>query len=101
MTVLIEDPLISSMAIRRTLPLHESSTRLRALYPECPRVYGVAVMGDLSRRRWWPLADALTGDRLQAMFDLATQETESHSAVTQQLAATLAHVVLGRVIPLM
>src|SRR5438094_204312 len=60
MTVLIEDPLIAAMAIRRTLPLHESSRRLRELYPECPRVYGVAVMGDLSRRRWWPLAAALT-----------------------------------------
>ena len=51
MPVLIEDPLIAAMAIRRTLPLHESSRRLRELYPECPRVYGVAVMGDLSRRR--------------------------------------------------
>ena len=77
MTVLVDDPLIASMAIRRTLPLHESSRRLRALYPECPRVYGVAVMGDLSRRRWWPLAEALTTDRLQAMFELAAQETDS------------------------
>ena len=71
MTVLVDDPLIAGMAIRRTLPLHESSRRLRELYPECPRVYGVAVMGDLSRRRWWPLAEVLTTDRLQAMFDLA------------------------------
>ena len=60
MTVLVDDPLIASMAIAQTLPLHESSRRLRELYPECPRVYGVAVMGDLSRRRWWPLAQALT-----------------------------------------
>src|SRR5437764_639939 len=37
MTVLIEDPLISSMAIRRTLPLHESSRRLRAL-PDDPEL---------------------------------------------------------------
>jgi hypothetical protein len=29
MTVLIEDPLIAGMAIRQTLPLHESSRRLR------------------------------------------------------------------------
>jgi hypothetical protein len=101
MTVLVDDPLIASMAIRRTLPLHESSRRLRELYPECPRVYGVAVMGDLSRRRWWPLAEALTTDRLHAMFDLAAQETDSRAAVAQQLAATLAHVVVGRVIPLL
>ncbi|MGV0793735.1 iron reductase [Mycolicibacterium sp. XJ1819] len=101
MTVLVDDPLIASMTITRTLPLHESSRRLRELYPECPRVYGVAVMGDLSRRRWWPLAEALTTDRLQAMFDLAVAETDSRAAVSQQLAATLAHVVLGRVIPLL
>ena len=100
MTVLIEDPLIAGMAIKRPLPLHESSRRLRELYPECPRVYGVAVMGDLSRRRWWPLAEALTADRLQQMFDLASAETDNRAAVAQQMAATLAHVVLGRVIPL-
>lgn len=100
MTVLVDDPLIASMAIRRPLPLHESSRRLRELYPECPRVYGVAVMGDLSRRRWWPLTDALTTDRLQTMFDLAVEDTGNRTSVTQQLAATLAHVVLGRVIPL-
>ena len=101
MTVLVDDPLIVGMAIRRTLPLHESCRRLRELYPECPRVYGVAVMGDLSRRRWWPVAEVLTTDRLQAMFELAAQETDSRAAVTQQLAATLAHVVVGRVVPLL
>src|SRR5215217_8571327 len=101
MTVLVDDPLISGMAMRRMLPLHESSRRLRALYPECPRVYGVAVMGDLSRRRWWSLVEALTTDRLQVMFDLAAEETDSRAAVAQQLAATLAHVVVGRVIPLL
>lgn len=101
MTVLIEDPLIAGMAIKQTLPLHESSRRLRELYPECPRVSGVAVMGDLSRRRWRPLAEALTGDRLQAVFDVASAETENRAAVAHQLAATLAHVVLGRVIALL
>src|SRR5690242_11424074 len=100
MTVLVDDPLIASMAISRLLPLHESSRRLRELYPECPRVYGVAVMGDLSRRRWWPLSEAVTTDRLQTMFDLALEDTGSRASVAQQLAATLAHVVLGRVIPL-
>ena len=71
MTVLVDDPLIAGMAIRRTLPLHESSRRLRELYPECPRVYGVAVMGDLSRRRWWPLAEAVDDATACAtMFDI-------------------------------
>ncbi|MGY4651032.1 iron reductase [Mycobacterium sp. URHB0021] len=101
MTVVVDKPLIAGMAIRRPLPLHESSRRLRELYPACPRLYGVAVMGDLSRRRWWPLAEALTTDRLRMMFDLAAEETDSHAAVAQQLAATLAHVVVGRVVPLL
>ena len=48
MTVVVDDPLIARMSISRALPLHESSRRLRELYPECPRVYGVAVMSDLS-----------------------------------------------------
>ena len=100
MSVVIDDPLIAGMAIRQTLPLHESSRRLRELSPECPRLHGVAVMGDLSRRRWWPLAEAVTTDRLQAMFDSAAEETDSRAAVASQLAATLAHVVLGRVVPL-
>ncbi|MHA3021391.1 iron reductase [Mycobacterium sp. BMJ-28] len=100
MTVMVDDPLIARMSIRRALPLHESSRRLRELYPECPRVYGVAVMADLSRRRWWPLAEVLTTDRLQNMFDLAVAETDSRAAVAAQLAATLAHVVVGRVVPL-
>jgi hypothetical protein len=101
MTIVIDDPLISRMSIRTALPLHESSRRLRELYPECPRVYGVAVMADLSRRRWWPLGDVLTTDRLQVMFDAATAETGNTAAVAQQLAATLAHVVIGRVVPLL
>ncbi|MET0452621.1 MAG: iron reductase [Mycobacterium sp.] len=101
MTVVVDDPLISRMSISRTLPLHDSSRRLRELYPECPRVYGVAVMSDLSRRRWWPLTDVLTTDRLQAMFDAAAAETDNSVAVTHQLAATLAHVVIGRVVPLL
>jgi hypothetical protein len=71
MTVAVDDPLISRMAISRTLPLHESSRRLRELYPECPRVYGVAVMGDLTRRRWWPLSDVLDTERLWDMFAAA------------------------------
>lgn len=101
MTVVVDDPLIARMSISRTLPMHESSQRLRGLYPECPRVYGVAVMGDMSRRRWWPLADLLTTDRLDAMFDAAVAESDNAVGIAPQLAATLAHVVVGRVIPLL
>lgn len=96
MTVLVDDPLIAGMAICRPLPLHESSRRLRELYPGCPRVYGVAVMADVARRRWWPLAAATTG-RLAAMFDTCAHGMQCRSAAAQQLAATLAHTVIGRV----
>ena len=100
MTAVVDDPLIAGMTIRRVLPLHESSRRLRVLYPECPRVYGVAVMGDVSRRRWWPLTAAVTGDRLEVMFAAAAEEMDSRTAAAQQLAATLAHAVIGRVVAL-
>src|ERR1700694_4060192 len=101
MTVVMDDPLLAGMATSRTLPLHDSSRRLRELYPECPRVYGVAVMCDLPRRGGWPLAEAVTADRLRAMFDNGAAETDSRAAVASQLAATLAHVVVGRVVPLL
>jgi hypothetical protein len=98
-TITIDDPLIAAMDIDRVLPLHESSRRLRELYPQCPRVYGVAVLGDVSVRRWWPLASALTTDRLSAMFDVAAVDMDRRSAA-KQLAATLIHTVIGRVVAL-
>ncbi|WP_061000596.1 hypothetical protein [Mycolicibacterium mucogenicum] len=97
----VTDPLIATMDIRRMLPLHESSRRLRELCPGDPRVYGVAVMDDISRRRWWPLAEAVTGDRLQTMYDTAVGDTGSEAVAAQQVAAMLAHVVVGRVVPLL
>ncbi|MGB8790741.1 MAG: iron reductase [Mycobacterium sp.] len=99
MTTLIDDPLIAAMAIDRRLPLHESSQRLRELYPQCPRVYGVAVLADVSVRRWWPLESALSTDRLQTMFDAAAADMDRRSAA-RQLAATLVHTVIGRVVAL-
>jgi hypothetical protein len=98
-TTLIDDPLIAAMAIDRMLPLHDSSRRLRELYPQCPRVYGVAVLADVSVRRWWPLESALTTDRLQTMFDAAAVDMDRRSAA-RQLAATLVHTVIGRVVAL-
>lgn len=99
MTAVIDDPLIAAMVISRELPLHDSSRRLRTLYPECPRVYGVAAMDDVSKRRWWPLQEAITTDRLDVMFTAAAAEMDS-TAAAQQLAATLAHTVIGRVVAL-
>ncbi|MDT5345865.1 MAG: hypothetical protein QOE52_5049 [Mycobacterium sp.] len=99
MTTAIDDPLIAAMAIDRVLPLHESSRRLRELYPQCPRVYGVAVLADVSVRRWWPLESAICTDRLQTMFDAAGLDMDRRSAA-RQLAATLVHAVIGRVVAL-
>ena len=101
MPVLVDDPLIASMTIRTPMPIHASSSRLRALDPDCPRMHGVAVMGDLSRRRWWPLTELMTTDRLSRMFAAGLAEIGNPATVTQQLAATFAHVVVGRVIPLL
>ncbi len=100
MAAVIDDPLITRMVIRRQLPLHESSRRLRLLHPDCPRVYGPAVMSDVSRRRWWPLQSALSTDRLDAMYRAAAADMDSTSAAAQQLAATLTHAVIGRVVVL-
>jgi hypothetical protein len=98
-TILIDDPLIAAMTTDRVLPLHGSSRRLRELYPQCPRVYGVAVLGDVSVRRWWPLTSALSTDRLKTMFDAAAIDMDRRSAA-KQLAATLVHTVIGRVVAL-
>lgn len=99
MTTLIDDPLIAAMKVDNPLPLHESSRRLRELYPQCPRVYGVAVLRDVSVRRWWPLAAALTTSRLENMLEAATVDMDRRSAA-KQLAATLIHTVIGRVVAL-
>ncbi|TGD88194.1 iron reductase [Mycolicibacterium sp. CH28] len=101
MTTAVVDPLISTMTIRRMVPLHESSRRLRRLSPDAPRVYGVAVLDDISRRRWWPLESVTTTDRLADMFEAAVAELGNRRAVAQQLAATFTHAVLGRVVTLL
>ncbi len=97
--MVIDDPLIAAMTIDRVLPLHESSRRLRELYPQCPRVYGVAVLGDVSVRRWWPLSSALNRGRMKTMFDAAAMDMDPRSAA-RQLTATLVHTVIGRVVAL-
>ena len=101
MTAALADPLINGMAIARILPVHESSRRLRKLTPESPRVHGVAVMSDIARRRWWPLATAVPSGRVRHMFETAAGELGNGRAAAQQLAATVTHGVLGRVVTLM
>jgi hypothetical protein len=80
-TVAVDDPLIAAMDIRRPLPLHESSCRLRELCPHSPRDHGVAVLADVSRRRWWPLESAITTDRLQVMFEATAAGMEKRAAI--------------------
>jgi hypothetical protein len=99
MTTLTDDPLIAAMTFDRVLPLHKSSQRLRELYPQCPRVYGVAVMSDVSVRRWWPLESAVSTDRLEVMFEAAALDMDRRGAA-RQVAATLIHSVIGRVLAL-
>ncbi|MFZ0832893.1 MAG: iron reductase [Mycobacterium sp.] len=99
MTLLIEDPLIAGMAPEAPTPLRASSRRLRELCPECPRVYGVAVMADVGRRRWLPLSSAVTTDRLQRMYTMSADQTDARAAAAQ-LAAALAYAVVGRVVAL-
>jgi len=100
MPVLTDDPLVAAMDVTHPLPLHESSRRLRDLYPMCPRMYGVAVMTDVGRRRWWPLASAMTTDRLHRMFDADAADMDDRAAASQ-LAAALAYCVVGRVAALL
>ncbi|MGB9222123.1 iron reductase [Mycobacterium sp.] len=99
MSVVVDDPLIAAMDIRQTLPLHESSRRLRELCPHSPRDHGVAVLADVSRRRWWPLESAITTDRLEVMFEAAAAGMQKRAAAWQ-LAASLVHAVVGRVVAL-
>jgi hypothetical protein len=98
-TVLTDDPLIAAMDIHRPLPLHESSRRLRELCPDGPRDHGVAVLADMSRRRWWPLESAVTTERLRVMFASSATGMEERAAAWQ-LAASLVHAVVGRVVAL-
>lgn len=99
MRAAIHHPLISGMDIRRELPVHDSSRRLRGLVPACPLVYGIAVLDDVVRHRWWPLDSRRTDTLLRAMFDDAADNIGPHAAA-RQLAASLVHEIIGRMLPL-
>jgi len=89
MTVLVDDPLIARMVISRTLPLHESSRRLREL------VSGVSarVRRGRDERPVAPGGGGRSPTRSTAtgFATCSTRpppRTDSRSAVAQQLAAT-------------
>jgi hypothetical protein len=56
-------------------------------------------MADVSKRRWWPLRAALTTDRLDEMFAPRRRDGQCRRR-GQQLAAALAHAVIGRAVAL-
>lgn len=101
MTAAVADPLIRAMTIRRVLPVHESSRRLRRLTPDAPRVHGVALMADVSRRRWWPLESVVRSGRLAVMYEAAVAELDNRRTAAAQVAAAFTHAVLGRVLTLL
>src|SRR5690606_7536364 len=45
-----------------------TSSRLRALQPDHPRVYAVAAVADHGRRRWWKLSEGLREGRIELMY---------------------------------
>ncbi len=96
----MQNPLIASAHVRRALPLKESCHRLRELYPQCPRVYDVAVWGDVDRRNWSPMTSVLTHERLRTML-ADTSARMDRRAATRLLAASLAHDIVGRMVPLL
>ena len=101
MTAVVDDPLISRHGDQ------PDAAAARVESPIARAVSGVSAgvrrrrHRRPHRRRWWPLSEVLTTDRLRVMFDAASAETDSRVAVAQQLAATLSHVVIGRVVPLL
>ena len=99
MPTAIDHPLITRMDVRRELPVHESSRRLRELFPACPLVYGIAVLDDVTRHRWWPIDSKQTDTLLRVMFDDAANDIGPHAAA-RQLTATLVHEIIGRMLPL-
>ena len=96
---MVGDPLIADVPVSRALPLHESCGRLRELYPQCPRTYGVAVLADVHKRRWFPLESVLATDRLRVMYQSAAADMGPRVA-GRLLVASFIHDVLGRVLPL-
>ncbi|WP_264992698.1 iron reductase, partial [Mycobacterium montefiorense] len=71
----------------------------REWQPQCPRTYGVAVLGDVNKRRWFPMDSVLTVDRLRLMFEDAAAAVDRRTA-GRMVAARLAHEILGRMLPL-
>ena len=88
-----------SLSIDRTAPAFvETSSRLRRLYPDYPRVYPVAAMAEQGKRRWVRLVDAVEAGRIDLMFRRSVTEMSSVDAAAEVVATALVHAVIGRVV---
>lgn len=94
-----KDSRTARVTIPRQLALHDSCRRLRQLHPQYPRTYGVAVLAEVSKRRWFPLDSVFTIERLRGSLNATAVMTERRAA-GNMLAARLIHDVLGRLLPL-
>ncbi|MBB3036316.1 hypothetical protein [Hoyosella altamirensis] len=82
------------------IPLLASADRMRALDPEYPRIYAVAWMAREPRRRWWPLAAALSEDRLEQMHSRMVRDLGKPGLASAQVANVVIHAVVSRVMAL-
>lgn len=89
----------STMTTRETA-LDASCSRLRSLNPDYPRMFAVATMADEGKRRWWSLAKDLRGDRVSRMFARSLEDVPIADVAVTQVATSLIHAVVGRVVAL-
>ncbi|MDI9913780.1 hypothetical protein [Rhodococcus sp. IEGM 1379] len=81
----------------RTDAFARTCARLRALNPDCPRVYAVAAMSDEGKRRWWRLSTGLESDRVDHLLSRSLQDLDNSEAAATQVATSLIHAIVGRV----
>src|SRR5690606_10421372 len=74
-----------------------TSSRLRALQPDHPRVYAVAAVAEHGRRRWWKLSDGLREGRIELMYRRHAAEMTDPDIAAEVVATALVHAVVGRV----
>ncbi|MBF6353386.1 hypothetical protein IU449_02300 [Nocardia higoensis] len=74
-----------------------TSSRLRALQPDHPRVYAVAAVSEHGRRRWWKLSEGVREGRIEVMYRRHAAEMRSADIAAEVVATALVHAVVGRV----
>jgi len=79
-------------------PFEETSTRLRTLAAGAPRVYAVACIDEEPKRRWWYLGGSERAQRIDLLYRRALEDTDDPRIAAEQVAATLIHAIVGRVL---